>query len=132
MTRISGLLDPESAAVMVAAYDGATSPKRGGPRFVDKGSAATSWMLLEDSRTTDQVAVDAFVGLIRIACGADESTLLVGNRTPVQVLVTEERSSIAGVGLGRIEGQTEPISLATVAASHLRQRITRDPVQQVR
>ena len=112
MTRISGLLDPESAAVMVAAYDGAISPRRGGPRFVEK-DAAQQVDALDDTRTTDQIAVDAFVGLIRIACGADESTVLVGNRTPVQVLVTES-DLLSGVGLGRIEGQTEPISLATV------------------
>ncbi len=35
MTRLSGLLDPESAAVVGAAFDAATSPRRGGPRFVD-------------------------------------------------------------------------------------------------
>lgn len=39
MTRVVGLLDPESAAVLVAAIDDATSPRRGGPRFVDPKAA---------------------------------------------------------------------------------------------
>ena len=35
MTRILWLLDPESAAIVTEVYDRATSPRRGGPRFVD-------------------------------------------------------------------------------------------------
>ncbi len=38
MTRVHGLLDPESAAIVVASVDAATSPRRGGPRFVDSAS----------------------------------------------------------------------------------------------
>jgi hypothetical protein len=43
MTRLSGLLDPESAAIVGAAYDAATSPRRGGPRFVDTEAQAAAW-----------------------------------------------------------------------------------------
>jgi len=51
MTRLSGLLDPESAAIVVAAYDGATSPRRGGPRFVDPEAVEASDALSSDERT---------------------------------------------------------------------------------
>ena len=37
MTRVHGLLDPESAAIVVPIFDAITSPRRGGPRFVDSG-----------------------------------------------------------------------------------------------
>ena len=42
MTRLAGLLDPESAAIIGGAIDAITSPRRGGPRFVDKTAAPDS------------------------------------------------------------------------------------------
>lgn len=113
MTRISGLLDPESAAVVVSAYDAATSPRRGGPRFVDPDDVARAERIAADERTTEQVAVDTFVELIRLATHADPGTLL-GSRTPaVRVLVTE-RDLRSGVGIGHIEGQSEAVGIDTV------------------
>ncbi|HEY4225014.1 MAG TPA: DUF222 domain-containing protein [Pseudolysinimonas sp.] len=39
MTKLIGLLDPESAALVADAVDAVTSPRRGGPRFVDTDAA---------------------------------------------------------------------------------------------
>ncbi|MEO6115142.1 MAG: DUF222 domain-containing protein [Pseudolysinimonas sp.] len=112
MTRLSGLLDPESAAIVVAAYDGATSPRRGGPRFVDSGSIERAERLTRDERTTEQLAVDSFVELIRV--GASAAPEIVGAQRPaVRVLVTD-RDLTRRAGFGRIEGQSSPISIATV------------------
>jgi hypothetical protein len=112
MTRLSGLLDPESAAIVVAAYDGATSPRRGGPRFVDPAAVERAERLTRDERTTEQIAADSFVELIRI--GATAAPEVVGVQRPaVRVLVTD-RDLTRRAGFGRIEGQTAPISIASV------------------
>jgi hypothetical protein len=113
MTRLAGLLDPESAAIVTAAYDAATSPRRGGPRFIDVEAQEREQRLLDDDRTTEQIALDAFVELIRIGTRADTGAV-VGVRKPgVTVHVTAEDLQ-AGLGLGHIAGQGSAVSLATV------------------
>lgn len=112
MTRLSGLLDPESAALVREAVDGATSPRRGGPRFVSAGERERAERITRDTRTTEQLALDALVDLVRIG-GDVAPTEVIGTRSPaVQVIVTE-RDLRAGRGLARIEGQTEPVSIHT-------------------
>ena len=113
MTRIAGLLDPESAAVIVAAYDGATSPRRGGPRFVDPDGVAASDAILHDQRTTEQLAVDALVELVRLGTAADPGTILTVNKPGVRVAVAEHDLR-THLGSGRIEGQSQPISIDTI------------------
>lgn len=113
MTRIHGLLDPESAAIVVSAYDAATSPRRGGPHFVDPEEAARADALADDARTTEQIAVDSFVELIRIATKTEPREVLGRGGAPVQVLVTE-RDLSRRAGLGRIEGQADAVSIDTV------------------
>jgi hypothetical protein len=112
MTRLSGLLDPESAAIVVAAYDGATSPRRGGPRFVDPAEIDRVERLTRDPRTTEQIAVDAFVELIRVGTAAAPEVVGV-QRPAVRVLVTD-RDLTRRAGHGRIEGQTAPTSITTI------------------
>jgi hypothetical protein len=117
MTRLSGLLDPESASIVVAAFDAATSPRRGGPRFVDPSEAAGADALLRDPRTTQQIGLDAFVELIRLGDAVDPATVL-GQREPaVRVLVTE-RDLARGIGVAALEGQSSPIGIET-AQRHL-------------
>jgi hypothetical protein len=113
MTRILGLLDPESAAVIVAAYDAATSPRRGGPRFVDPGDAARADAIVNDERTTEQIAVDTLVELVRIGSSTAPDHLLGATRPAVRIAVTE-RDLPTRVGSGRIQGQTQPISIDTI------------------
>lgn len=112
MTRLSGLLDPESAAVVVAAYDGATSPRRGGPRFVDPDEVARTETLLDDPRTIEQIAVDAFVELVRL--GTDAAPEIIGAQPPAVRVVVTDRDLARRAGRGWIEGQTAPLSISTV------------------
>jgi hypothetical protein len=112
MTRLSGLLDPESAAVVVAAYDGATSPRRGGPRFVDPDEVQRAEKLADDPRTIEQIAVDAFVDLVRLGTGAAPE--VVGAQPPAVRIVVTDRDLARRAGSGWIEGQTAPISISTV------------------
>lgn len=116
MTRITGLLDPESAAVVSSAIDAATSPRRGGPRFVDAQSASGSvgFSALEnDDRTVDQVAVDALVALVDVAVRAESSAVLGARRPSVRVIVTQ-RDLDRRAGAGQLEGQSASISLSSV------------------
>jgi hypothetical protein len=112
MTRLSGLLDPESAAIVVAAYDGATSPRRGGPRFVDPTSIDRAERLTRDARTTDQIAIDSFVELIKL--GTDAAPEIVGAQPPAVRIVVTDRDLARRAGRGWIEGQTSPLSISTV------------------
>ena len=112
MTRLSGLLDPESAALVRDAVDGATSPRRGGPRFVSPGERDRAERIVSDTRTTEQLALDALVDLIRIG-GEVAPTEIIGTRSPAVQVIVAERDLRTGHGLARIEGQTEPVSIAT-------------------
>jgi hypothetical protein len=113
MTRISGLLDPESAAVIVAAVDAVTAPRSSGPRFVDPERAAES----DDMRTPQQLAADALVEMVRVATLADDGRIFGSRRVGVRLHVAE-RDLRRAAGAARIEGQADPVSIAT-AERHL-------------
>jgi hypothetical protein len=113
MTRIVGLLDPESAAVVTNAVDVATSPRRGGPRFVDPTDVARAQQIINDERTTEQLALDAVVELIDVSVRRRASSAPAPRRADVRVLVTlGDLDRRAGIGF--IEGQTASVSIATV------------------
>jgi Domain of unknown function (DUF222) len=113
MTKIVGLLDPESAAVVTAAIDVATSPRRGGPRFVDPDEAARAEQIVNDPRSTEQLALDALVELVDVAVRARRGGTPGSRRAGVRVLVTQ-RDLAAKTGVGFIEGQKATISIASV------------------
>jgi hypothetical protein len=112
MTRLSGLLDPESAALVTSAIDAATSPRRGGPRFVSTADVERAERLVDDTRTTEQIAADTLVELFRLGGGVAPTDLL-GARPPAVQVIVAERDLREGRGIARIEGQTEPISIRT-------------------
>jgi hypothetical protein len=112
MTKLLGLLDPESAAVVVAAVDSITAPRRGGPRFVDAESVARSERIVNDPRTTEQLTADALVDMITLATRADKGSLFGTTAPTVRVHVTLAELQ-EGAGSARIEGQTAAVSLAT-------------------
>jgi hypothetical protein len=117
MTQLSGLLDPSSAAIVGAAYDAATSPRRGGPRFTDDESKARAEKVVADARTLGQIALDTFVDLIRIGTEADPGKLLGARRHAVRVLVTDQDLRERR-GPAFIQDQTEAISIET-AEQHI-------------
>jgi hypothetical protein len=109
MARVVWDLDPESAASVGELYDRATSPRRGGPRFADP----LADRILTDERTTQQLASDVFVQLLRAGADADSSQLLGTGAPVVNIFVTAEATA-ARQGHGRIEGAADPISIETV------------------
>jgi hypothetical protein len=118
-TRLDGLLDPESAAVLVPIADAATSPRRGGPRFVDPDAQQRAEDIVRDTRTTEQLTLDTFVELIRMGAHIDDGKLLGEKKPTVRILVTkndlEARRTEEGnrAGAAFFEGQSEAISIET-------------------
>jgi hypothetical protein len=113
MTRLVGLLDPESAALVTDAVDAVTSPRRGGPRFVDPDAAARAEAIVRDERSTEQLALDALVEMVRIAASADDGRVFGTRRPSVRVHVTAADLA-RGAGAAHLEGQTAAVSVATV------------------
>jgi hypothetical protein len=135
MTRLVWLMDPETAAIGTELYDRLTSPRGGGPRFVEMGAADQrssdqrssdqrssdqrssdqhSGVQLDlDPRSTAQLASDVFLELLRQGAEADSSQLVGGGAPVIRVLVTLATLR-ARRGTGHIEGQTEAVSINTV------------------
>ena len=119
MTRLTGLLDPESAAVITGAIDTVLSPRRGGPRFVDPEEQARADELMADSRTTQQLAVDTLVEIVELAVRASgtevDPSSLFGTRSPAVRVHVPLESLESGEGASYFEGQSALVSAATAA-----------------
>ena len=113
MTRLTGLLDPESAALVTDAIDLVTAPRRGGPRFVDPAQKARADAIVGDSRTTEQLTLDALVEMVRIAGAADDGRVFATRKPGVRVHITVADLD-RRAGAGHIEGQGASVSVATV------------------
>ena len=115
MKRLIWDYDPLTAGVVDEIYDRATSPRRGGPRFVDTDEVARAEALERDDRTTEQIASDAFTELLRQAATLPTDVLL-GKGTPAVRVLVPAADLVAGTGHGVIEGSGEAISIGTVQA----------------
>lgn len=113
MLRLVGLFDPESAAIITAAFDQVTSPRRGGPRFIDPDDQARAQRIIDDPRTTEQLLADALVDMVRIAGAADPGTVFA-QRRPAVIVHVDHRDLETGEGAAHIEGQTAAVSINTV------------------
>ena len=127
MSRLTWLMDPETAAVTSDLWDRATSPRCGGPRFVAAGSADfdRAKQITDDPRSTGQLASDVFVELLRQGAAADSSQLLGSGAPVVHLLVLkatldesdgEAMDASAGHahGHGHLEGQLDSVSIETI------------------
>lgn len=114
MKRLIWDYDPETAGIVDEIYDRATSPRRGGPRFVDAESLERAERIARDPRTTEQLASDAFAEVLRQGAAADPAVLLKAGAPSVRVIVSEHALA-SGVGHGVVEGSGEALGLATVA-----------------
>ena len=113
---------------MLSVFDSITSPRRGGVRFVDPARAAWATRIQDDPRSTEQIAADSLVQLLKIAGEADPGRVFGGRRPSVRVIVTEKaltgaqavQTEAGESGLaepaaqGQIEGNPVPISQATI------------------
>ena len=113
MVRVTGLLDPESAALVTDAFDAVTSPRRGGPRFVAAEDKKRAAAIEHDPRTTEQIMLDTFVEIVKVAVAVDPGTMF-GSRKPSVRIVVTDTDLHRGSGAGHLEGQTATVSIATV------------------
>jgi len=107
MVEGSFRLAPENGDFLIEFLDQATSPRRGGPRFVDSDARDWAQRAMEDPRTNEQINVDTLIGALRVAASADHSRL-PGARPAVRVITTAETST------GRLEASRTSISVETV------------------
>ncbi|TFC80385.1 DUF222 domain-containing protein [Cryobacterium cheniae] len=124
--RLSGLFAPEDGEFVLSTFDSITGPRRGGVRFVDPERAAWAKRLQEDPRSTEQIAADSLVQLLKIAGEADPGRVFGGRRPSVRVIVTEKALKPGQPGAtdpaepatsaahGQIEGNPVPISQETI------------------
>ena len=113
MARLVWVMDPETAVTVKDVFDRLTSPKRGGVRFVADTERTKSASILEDTRTVAQLASDGFEQLLRAGADSDGSRLL-GSGAPVVRVTTTRTAFATGRGLGRLDGQSDPVSILTV------------------
>ncbi|MGX5682350.1 DUF222 domain-containing protein [Schumannella luteola] len=114
-TRMTAILDPESAAIITGAIDTITSPRRGGPRFVNPTDQDRASDLLTDPRTLPQLALDALVDIVHLAtrASAHDVATLFGVQSPAVRIHVQAADLKTGTGFSSIEGQTTFLSTAT-------------------
>jgi hypothetical protein len=76
MTQLVWVMDPETGANVTDLYDRITSPRRGGPRFVNPEDGVISKAITDDARSTEQIASDVFLHLLQNGAEADSSEML--------------------------------------------------------
>jgi hypothetical protein len=114
--RIVWHVDPLEGSVLNEIYDRATSPRRGGPRFVSAGVGSDSeraQRIVDDPRTTEQLASDVFFELVTAGAEVKPGRLLGTGAPAVRVTVTEQQL-LARTGHGRLQRTQQPISIETV------------------
>jgi hypothetical protein len=109
--RIVWRLDPIEGSVLAEVYDRATSPRRGGPRFVSDDERAQR--IADDPRSTEQLASDVFFGLVSAGAEVNPAELLGRGAPAVRVMITE-RELHARTGHGRLQAGQLAVSVETV------------------
>ena len=116
-------LAPEDGSLVAEAFEQILSPRRGGPRFVNLADQKTAEELLNDVRSNEQIAADAFTAMMRLAVDADPGTLFGTRRPAVRVVVTagllQQRAGLrsgAGPrdGVGHLDSRHDPVAMPTI------------------
>ncbi|MEO7147991.1 MAG: DUF222 domain-containing protein [Terrimesophilobacter sp.] len=125
MYGFAGEADPESAAVLSAALDPLTSPRRGGPRFIDPADQARAQAILDDPRTTDRITLDGLIELVKVGASTIEQdpahtktrSKMYGRMGPVVTIIVRGETITDGSGFGILETDQSPLSPEAVAAA---------------
>ncbi|TDW30727.1 HNH endonuclease signature motif containing protein [Cryobacterium psychrophilum] len=117
-------LDPENGSYFKDFLLQITGPRQGGPRFVEKGEKERAQRIIADPRSTEQIAAEALIEVIKVAAAADPGTLFGRIRPSVKLVVTEAPAPepTAAVpapgplawGNGFIEGSPDAAPSATI------------------
>jgi hypothetical protein len=106
-------LDPEGAALLTAAIEPLTSPRTGGPRMVDPAEKERAQSILDDPRSTEQIASDGLLALLSLGVNAAPEKMYGKIRPVVKIVVTQD-SLDTNTGFAVLEGNPAPVSIATV------------------
>lgn len=112
MWQLTGQLDPESAAILSTALDPFTSPRRGGPRFTRPEDVARAKAIVDDPRSTERLALDGLLELVRLGTALDPQIMHPKMRTLVKIITTVD--SAEGTGFGVLEANGERVSTDAV------------------
>lgn len=104
--------DREGTVIVSELFDNATGPRRRGPRFVSNEGKAYQQAIKDDPRTTEQLAHDVLLAVLRLGLDANPNKL-PGRRPAVRILVTE-RDYKARTGYAELEGKAQTVSIETV------------------
>jgi len=110
-------LDPENGAYFKDFLLQITGPRTGGPRFVEKGEKERAQRIIDDPRSTDQIAAEALIEVIKVAAAADPGTLFGRIRPSVKLVVTEAPATGQIVRTGFIEGSPDAVPTTTIDRS---------------
>ncbi|KFF57887.1 hypothetical protein JF66_22870, partial [Cryobacterium sp. MLB-32] len=80
-------LDPENGSYFKDFLLQITGPRTGGPRFVEKGEKERAQRIIDDPRSTDQIAAESLIEVIKVAAAADPGTLFGRIRPSVKLVV---------------------------------------------
>jgi len=94
--HLHGLFPPEQGEFILSTFDSLTGPRRGGVRFVDPDRAAWARAVQEDPRSTEQIAADTFLDLLKAGAEVDPKRILGGRAPAVRVLLTTPAPRAAG------------------------------------
>ena len=109
--RIVWQLDPVEGSVLAEVYDRATSPRRGGPRFISEQDHAQR--IVDDPRSTEQLVFDVFFGLVTAGAEVNPAQLLGHGAPAVRVMITE-RELVARTKHEQLQSNQVAISIETV------------------
>lgn len=112
MWRMTADLDPEAAAELTSVLDPLTSPRRGGPRFIDPRDVARARRIVDDPRATERIALDGLLELLRLGVNVDQGRLHGAVRPVVKIVVTRD-SLDTGSGFAIIENNGEVVAIET-------------------
>jgi hypothetical protein len=105
MTQLVWVMDPETGANVIDLYDRITSPRRGGPRFVNPDDGVISTAITEDARSTEQIASDVFLHLLQGGAEADCSEMLKTGGPTITIITKKENEPVPfGTGTGAAFG----------------------------
>ncbi|MBB5643372.1 HNH endonuclease signature motif containing protein [Cryobacterium roopkundense] len=113
-------LDPENGAYFKDFLQQVIGPRTGGPRFVEKGEKERAQRIIDDPRSTDQIAAESLIEAIKVAAGADPGTIFGRIRPSVKLVVMEApapatpSSALEFLGDGFIEGTSNAATAATI------------------
>jgi len=120
-------LDPENGAYFKDFLLQITGPRTGGPRFVEKGEKERAQRIIDDPRSTDQIAAEALIEMIKVAAAADPGTLFGRGRPSVKLVVTaadtpaptpsRDASGQLVLKSGFIEGTPDAVPITTIDRS---------------